>query len=478
MPFPTFAEKSGALSATGLAVESVFGTPVAATSFQPMTANSMEEDPGWFSPPVMQNLRDKQVYNLYGEAKYTGALTGPLFPSEAMELLVCSIGKDAAVGWGVAAPAATPTSTTLSLSSVAGATSITLTSGTGFVIGQQIVVDVAGLQEFRLITNVAGAVVTVADPLTYAHASTVAVTTGTTTTLSALSAANATSVTVTSATGITVGTFIQIDVNSVSGSRTSEIRKVTNVVSTTLTLDVALVYGHANASQVTLVVAPYTHTIIEQNTLPSLTVEKNIGGFQSLQFAGCRIGKFNVKASAGNTPVETTTDLSGRSVAVMDTPTGVTLVNEEPYVFAEANLTMFNTLRTEVSVVNLAIDNGLKETYTFSNQHGPSYITPCTLMVNGTLDLVWDSLDDSTYGDFNKMVNGTLGALQFSLVHPSNGGTIYFNMPQVVLAKFANDLKMEDVVMSTLTYEASRPLAGSTLYTINAVVVNNTYVAY
>lgn len=478
MAFPTFVEKNGALSATGLAVEAVFGTAVAANSFQPMTGNTMEEDPGWFSPPLMQNLRDKQVYNLYGEAKYTGTVSGPIFPSQAMEFLVASIGKDAAVGWGVAAPNSTPTSTTLNGATTAGATTLTVTSATGFVIGQQIVVDTGTSQEFRLISNVAGSVITVADALSLAHATLVTVTTGTTTTLSALSAANATTVTVTSATGIVTGTIIQIDVNSVSGSRTSEIRKVTNVVSTTLTLDVALTYGHANSSQVNIVVAPFTHSIIEQNTLPSLTVEKNIGGFQSLQFAGCRVGKFNLKAPVGNTPVEVSTDLSGRSVAVLDTPTGVTLVNEEPFVFAEANLTMFGTLRTETSVVNLMIDNGLKETYTYSNQHGPSYITPCTLLVNGTLDLVFDSLDDSTYGDFNRMANGTLGALQFSLVHPASGGTITFNMPQIVLSKFANDLKMEDVVMSTLSYEASRPLSGATLYTIAATVVNNTYTAY
>lgn len=478
MAFPTFQEKSGALSATGLAVEPVFGTPVAATSFQPMTGNTMEEDPGWFSPPLMQNLRDKQVYNLYGEAKYTGTVSGPLFPSQAMELLVSSIGKDGAVGFGVAAPAATPTATTLSAPATAGATSITVTSGTGFVIGQQVVVDTGGLQEFRLISNVVTNAITLADALSYAHASGVAVSTGTTTTLSAPSLAAATTVTVTSPTGIVVGTIIQIDVNSVSGNTTSEIRKVTNVVTDTLTLDTALVYAHASAAQVTIVTAPFTHQIIEQIYLPSLTVEKNIGGFQSLQFAGCRIGKFNVKAPVGNTPVDMSADLSGRQVAVLDTPTGVTLVNEEPFVFAEANLTMFTTLRTEVSVVNMAIDNGLKETYTYSNQHGPSFITPCTLMVNGTIDLVWDSLDDVTYGDFNRMANGTLGALQFTLQHPASAGTITFNLPQIVLSKYANDLKMEDVVMSTLTYEATRPLAGSTPYTIAASVVNNSYVAY
>jgi hypothetical protein len=477
--FPTFAEKSGALSATGLAVEAVFGTAAAATSFQPSMGNTMEEDPGWFSPALMQNLRDKQVYNLYGEAKYTGTLSGPLFPSEAMELLVCSIGKDAAVGYGVAAPASVPTSTTLNGATLAGATTMTVTSATGFAIGQQVVVDTGGYQEFRLISNVAGTTITLADALSWPHATLAAVTTGTTTTLSALSAANATTVTVTSASGIVAGTtIIQIDVNSVSGVTTSEIRKVTTVVSTTLTLDSALTYGHASGAQVTIVVAPFSHQIIEQNTLPSLTVEKNIGGYQSLQFAGCRVGKFNLKAPTGNTPVEVAVDLSGRSVATLTTPTGVTLVNEEPFVFAEANLTMFSTLRTEVSVVNLAIDNGLKETYTYSNQHGPSFITPCTLMVNGTIDLVWDSLTDATYGDFNRMANGTVGALQFSVVHPSSAGTIYFNLPQIVLSKFANDLKMEDVVMSTLTYEASRPLAGSTLFTIAALVVNNTYTAY
>ena len=478
MAFPTFQEKTGALSATGLAVESVFGTPVSAGSFQPMTGNTMEEDPGWFSPPLMQNLRDKQVYNLYGEAKYTGTVTGPIFPSQAMEFLVSSIGKDGAVGFGVSAPNSTPTPTTSTASTSVGATTITLTSATGFATGQQIVVDTGGNQEFRLISGVATNTITVADAFSFAHASGVTVTSGTTTTLSAASSAAATTVTVTSPTGIVIGTIIQIDVNSVSGTTTAEIRKVTAVATDTLTLDHALVYAHANAAQVNIVVAPFTHFIIEQNTLPSLTVEKNIGGFQSLQFAGCRVGKFNLKAPVGNTPVEVSTDLSGRSVAVLDTPTGVTLANEEPFVFAEANLTMFGTLRTETSTVNMTIDNGLKETYTYSNQHGPSFITPCTLMVNGTIDLVWDSLDDPTYGDFSRMASGTLGALQFSLVHPASAGTITFNLPQIVLSKYANDLKMEDVVMSSLSYEASRPLAGADLYTVAAQVTNNTYIAY
>lgn len=101
-----------------------------------------------------------------------------------------------------------------------------------------------------------------------------------------------------------------------------------------------------------------------------------------------------------------------------------------------------------------------------------------TLHTLGTIDVVFDSLTDTTYGDFNRMANGTLGAFQFSLQHPASGGTISFYMPQIVLNKYANDIKMEDVVMSTISYEASRPLTGSALYTVQATVVNNVYLPY
>ena len=478
MGFPTFAEKYGSLSATGVAKEVTFGTAVTANEFLPMDGNTMEEDPGWFAPHLMQGYRDYQVYNLYGEAKYTGAVTGPLFPANAIEFLSASIGADGSVGWGVAAPATTPTSTTLNGATTAGATSITVTSGTGFAIGQQVDVDVAPNQEFRLISNVSGSTVTLADGLSFAHATGVAVSTGTTTTTSASSTAGATSITVTSATGLAVGNTIQIDVNSVSGSTTSEIRKISTIVSTTITLDVALVYAHASGVQVTVVSAPFTHTLVEQNSLPSLTVEKNLGGFQSLQFAGCRVGKFDIKVPTGNSPAGVTIDLSGQSVTTLSSPTAISISTESPYVFAEASLTMFGSARTEVSNCSVTIDNGLKETYTYSGNHGPSFITPVTLHVNGTIDLVWDSLTDATYGDFNRMANGTLGALTFMLQHPTNGGTVVFHVPQIVLNKFANDLKMEDVIMSSLSYEATRPLTGSTLYTIQVQVANSAYVAY
>lgn len=479
MGFPTFVEKYGSLSASGFAKEATFGTPVAATTFLPMTGNTMEEDPGWFSPELMQDARDLHQYNMYGEAKFTGAVDGPLFPSNAMALTAASVGQDNQIGWGIwGTLGGTPTNTTLSGSAAVGATSITLASGTGFATGQEVIVDSGYLAEARKISNVVGAVLTLADGLVFAHASGVTVSTQVTTTTSGSLSIGATSVTLTSAAAFTANTtWIQIDVNSPTGSTTSEVRKVTNVVTNTVTLDQGLTYAHGSGVQALLVTSLYAHIFSQTNTLPSLTVEKNIGNFQSLQFAGCRVAKYSLKAPVGNVPIELTADLSGQSVTSLNSPTAVSVTNEIPYVFAEATLNVFGSARTDTENVQLDIDNGLKETWTYSGQHGPSFITPVTVHAMGTIDVVFDSLTDSTYGDFNRMANGTLGSLALSFTHPASGGIVVYNLPQIVLSKYANDLKMTEVVRSSLTYEATRG-GSATPWTVQATVFNTVYLPY
>jgi hypothetical protein len=406
MAYPTVTERPGALSGTGFAKEGTFGTPLTATTFLPMMSNTLEVDPGWFSPHVMQGQRDLQVYNLYGEAKYGGSINGPLFPSNAMALLVASIGTDAVAGSGVTGSAGTG-STTMSGTVTAGASTITVASASGFTTGQ----------------------------------------------------------------------VVQIDVNGTGPTTTAECRKIT-VSGTTFTLDQPLVYGHSSGAAVVGVVAPYTHTVSQSNTLSSLTVEKNLGGFQSLQFAGCRVNKLDIKAPVGNNPIDLTADVIGQSAAVLNSPTPITITNELPFVFAEATLTPFGQARNDVSNVQVSIENGLKETRTYSGLHGPSFITPTTLHVTGTFDAVWSSLTDSTYGDYNRMVNGSLGTLVLTVQHPASAGTVTITMPQVAYSKYANDIKMEDAIMSQMTFEASRPLSGASQYTVQATVINNVYLAY
>jgi len=323
MPYPTIIERDGSLSATGVAKEIVFGTPVTATTFLPMLSNTMEVDPGWFSPELMMATRDLHVFNLYGQAVYTGAVSGPFFPTNAATLMAASIGTD-------------------------------------------------------------------------------------------------------------------------------------------------VVTGSSN---------PWTHTISQANTLPSLTIERNLGSYQSIQYAGCRVGKMTLNVPATNEAATVTYDATGRAAAILTSPTAVSVTNESPFVFAEGALTLFSNARAEVSSASITIDNGLKTTYTFSGNHGPSFITPVTLHVSGTITVVWSSLNDATYGDFTNMVNGTLGSLVLSLTHPGGtGASLTLTCPQVVLNKVSPDVKMTDVIMSNLSFEATKSLSSG--YTVQGVLLNAISTAY
>lgn len=413
--YPTITEAAGAPSFTGLAKETSFGVPVAATTYLPETGNTINTDPGWFSPHVMMGVRDRQVYNLVGEQHNVGALDGPLFPSNAMALLVASIGADNVAGAGV-----------------------TGTTGTG------------------------------------------------TTTLSAGTSIGAASISVASSTGFATNQIIQIDVNGTGPTTTAECRKITAISGSgpyTLTLDPTgptLAFAHASGAAVKGVVAPYTHTIQQQNTLQSLTIEKNIGGTtrQSLQFAGCKVNKFDIKAPVSNEAASVTADIMAQSVLALDTPSTPAITAENPFVFAEAAVSFYGTTRYESANLATSIDNMLKESYTYSGFHGPSFITSTGLHVSGTLDMYWSSFDDPTYGDFNRLINQTTGALSITLTHPASAGTIVITMPQIALAKAAIDAKPEDVVVSSLSWEASRPQTGASQYTVQATVTNSVYLPY
>ncbi|MBT8160989.1 MULTISPECIES: phage tail tube protein [Arthrobacter] len=401
-------ERWGSLSATGIGVEQVFGTPVLPTSNVPMTGNSLQMDPGLFFPKVQMGQRDLNIFPLYGQQKLSGSVSAPLFPSNGAELVVSAIGMDAAPGQGVVG--STPTnSTTMTSSSTAGATTILVAAVTGYVAGT---------------------------------------------------------------------TIVQIDTNT-GTTKTSECRKVTTITGTTspytLTLDAALTYAHASASAVAAVVAPFTHTISQQNTLPSLTVEKNLGGYDSLQFAGCRINKLALACQSTNQEATVTADLIAQSAAVLDSPSPIAVVNENPFVFAEASLSLFGQTVAQAENFSMDIENGIKDTYTYG-QAGPKFLTPVTRHISGKADVVFTSLDDATWGYYTQMANKVEGAVAWTLAHPNNGGTWTFNLPAIRLKTYTDAVPMDDVIKSSLAFEARLNLATST--TISATLVNSAYLGY
>lgn len=473
----TVVERWGSLSATGVCREVTFGTPLTPTSFIPMTGNELQLDIGLFSPHVMFGQKDLNTFPLYGQYKMAGSVTAPAWPTNGATFLSASIGPDAQVGWGVAAPTPTvATSNTLSAPTTAGATTVVLTSGTGFAAGQQVAIDTGGLLEIRKIASVATNTLTLSDALTYAHATgATAVTGAATTTLNGAVSANATTVIVTSAAGISVNSFIQIDVNSVAGSFTSEVRKVTAVATNTLTLDTALTYAHGNGVNVWLVAAPYFHYMAQANTLSSLTVEKNLGNFESLQFAGCRVNKLGISMSATNTEGTITADLMAKSVAVLASPSAIAITNESPWVFAESTVTLFNQVVAQAISVEINIENGVKDTYTMNSSHNPQFLTPVTRAITGKIDIVFTSLDDVTWGYYNQMVAGTSGPLLLSFAHPTTGGYMTIYLPKVVLSKTPDSVKMEDIITTSLEWTAFLNIP--TLQTISAALLNQTWLA-
>lgn len=413
----TVQERYGSLSATGFAKESVFGTAVAATTFLPMTGNQLELDPGLFWPSVMMGQRDLNIFALYGQFKNSGSVAGPLFPSNAGLLLPAAIGLDGgAVG--------------------AGATNAG--SGQG---------------------------VTGSSP------------TSSTTLSAAITTVGATTVNVTSATGYAVGNFIQVDVNNTVTPVTAEVRKITNIVSNAITVDSPLSFTHANAAAVSKVVAPFTHTIIQANQLPSLTVEKNLGGVESLQFSGAKVDKYSIQVQTTNSEVGISADMIAKHSAVLATPTAISVANESPYVFAEGTLSLNGQTVAQASNVSINIDNGLTATYTMNGSHDLQFLTPVTRKIGGKADVVFHNFDDATWGYWTQMATQTNeNAFTLTFLHQSTGETITVSCPYTRINNYSDGLKMTDVIMSTISFDMGLNLG--TMQTISATMINSTYLPY
>lgn len=224
---------------------------------------------------------------------------------------------------------------------------------------------------------------------------------------------------------------------------------------------------------------PYTHTITQTNTLPSFTLEKNLGGFQSLQFAGCRVNKVTIKGAATDTEATVAYDIVAQSFAILNSPSAVTLVDETPFVFAEFILNWNGFQISEATNFSMEIDNGVKASYTFNGSHEAQFITPTHIRVSGSFDVVWDSLNDAQRGYFNQAVTlQTQAALSFTLTHPASGGSVQFTLPRVHLTKPVIDPKMSEVIMQTVAFEAFKNVGGSPATTIGAVIVNSRSTAY
>lgn len=284
--------------------------------------------------------------------------------------------------------------------------------------------------------------------------------------------------TVASPTGYIIGAIVQLDVNNTVGPTTAEVRKITGVAGSVITVDVAWTYNHLTAAPIKTVVAPFVHTISQANSLPSLTVEKNLGGYESLQFSGTRVKKLDISATSGNQEISLTADLQAKHSAVLSTPSLIAITDESPFVFAETTVNLSGQGVLQATTGNVTIENGLKDTYTFNGSHDLQFLTPLTRTVSFKTDVVFTSLDDATWGYWTQMIStpGTNFPVTLTFAHPSSGGTIAFTMPKGRIKSYTDGVKMDDIILSTLSLDMALDL--STLTTITCTVTNNVYLPY
>ena len=491
--FPSFPEVIGSKSACGIKKETTFRTPVTATEFTPFDACAIDEDPATFSPSTMIGVISTDVYPMQGEVKVAGGIKSPLYATNAIPMLIGSIGKDATAFNGVTGTAAISTigspGNTTSVTSFAatGVTSISLASATGSASNQCWLIsgstDPAGGWEV-VGGTLASTTITVTSPAggtTKVHTGTISVKTCGALSNGSVSAAGAS---ITLATGLGAlfasTNVVQVDVNGTT--TTSELRKVT-VAGDVLTISDSAPYAgwsfaHATAVQVVNVTGGLFYHAIPSGDLDSFTVEKNVGGVESLIHPGVRFAKGSLACPSGNAAANLSIDAMGAAQpTVQSNPTSASTTTENPFQFSEGTFKIFGAEHPECYNAKIDWDNVMKETYGYNHTHYANFLTKTDFHVSGSFDAIFHNFDDAADGFWSKMDAQTSGVLDFTLTH-ADGSLILVHLPLIKLTKVPVDPTVGNVVTQPITFKGFYGLATSTPNMVLTVANTSKYLPY
>jgi hypothetical protein len=290
------------------------------------------------------------------------------------------------------------------------------------------------------------------------------------TTLAAPSVAGATTLSTTLT--FSVNDIVMVDTTV---SLKSELRKVTIVSGAgpyTITLDAPLVNAHASGAVIAKNLAPFTHNIVQQNTVQSFTLEQNLGGLQSIQYAGCVPGKISLKAATKEEVIATIDWVCQKDATF--SPTVPTYSADQPFVLAGTTLSLMGSGDTAVESFGLDVDNVLEEHYTYSGQRYPTFIVAkgrtVAMKVTETLQnmTMYASLAAA-----NSSSAPTAGVNTITCV--SGTDQIVFTLPQVSLAKLSKPMKAGDVIMADIDFKA---WLGTLANSLTAVITSAAYLQY
>lgn len=216
----------------------------------------------------------------------------------------------------------------------------------------------------------------------------------------------------------------------------------------------------------------YTHTITAGTVLPSLTIEKALGNYQSEQYAGCQVGSLSIASSVSGDPVRLNCEIAAQSAQILDPPSSVPLViDEDPFVFREGTITVLGgAVGATIQNVELRIDNYTYTAYVYGQLNNPAIITPTSRTVRGSFDVSWLSLNDSTYGWWSKMANMASGTLSVTWAK-ADGTSVNFYCPNMVIHDLNDNIDPNNLVGQHLTFDGYYDILND-LPSITATIVN------
>jgi hypothetical protein len=186
----------------------------------------------------------------------------------------------------------------------------------------------------------------------------------------------------------------------------------------------------------------FTHTITPSNSLPYVTIWRNLGDLLYEQYRDCKVGSLTISAEAGQ-PLTATAGIQGlqasRLTASPDQATPVALQNGQVYNFNDATVTLSGGATALVRSFELSIENNLQRQQT--DDVVPYDIVEGTREISLSFDLIFETLDE-----YNKFQYGSAAGTSIvsdlyttSANFTFNKGAnnqIAFNLPSIAYTEF------------------------------------------
>jgi hypothetical protein len=220
----------------------------------------------------------------------------------------------------------------------------------------------------------------------------------------------------------------------------------------------------------------FSHTITTANTLPYITVWRNIADTLWERYVDCKVSTLTIGAEAG-APLTATAGIQGLSPTRLTTDPSVTpaipLASGPVYTFNDATVTLSGGVTALVRSFELTIENNITRQQT--DDFVPYDVVEGTRTISLSFDLIFSTLTE--YNQFH--YGGAAGTSQSSTLYTTSAlfsfskganNSIAFNLPNIAYDEFPVEPDPGgDPIVASVRATAQRPVSGSI---ITATVAN------